>query len=356
MASRRYYIDHGSIFLVPPSLQHRHLRPQWVEDRIHHRHVGPWYSLHARLLRLGEILCSGAIPVVGVSAGTDNHWILLALRSHVHFDLVSPPFRLTCNSQLTVLLVQHLECLLLLLSPGRPSAQHHDCRLRPQHFLAHFGVLWALHWSVRSHSASVYCVSCPLTHLNSLISWTGNFKWTAYAGVPFLLLGTALLIPFRSPDTSVGILVMTQFFCGLGSGLFATCGQLAVMAPVSHQQIAVVMAIWGLFGSIGASIGLAIAGAMWNNILPDQLYNRLPEESKNMSQAIFGNITLQMSFLDGTPEREAVVGAYGDVMRKMVIAGSCFMPLCLLSIFVWRNINVKKLEKEEGAQTKGNVW
>ena len=60
--------------------------------------------------------------------------------------------------------------------------------------------------------------------------------------------------------------------------------------------------------------------------------------------------------MDGTPERDAVVGAYGDVMRKMVIAGACFMPVCLLSIYVWRNVNVKKLEQEEGGQTKGNVW
>lgn len=111
-----------------------------------------------------------------------------------------------------------------------------------------------------------------------------------------------------------------------------------------------------MFGSVGASIGLAIAGALWNNILPAELTRRLPEESKNMSAQIFGDIVLQMSYPDGSPERDAIVGAYGDVMRKMVIAGAAFMPLIVASIYIWRNINIKKLEEEKGSQTKGNVW
>tara|TARA_R110002003_G_scaffold118_1_gene10522 strand:- start:3774 stop:4700 length:927 start_codon:yes stop_codon:yes gene_type:complete len=188
------------------------------------------------------------------------------------------------------------------------------------------------------------------------ISWSGNFKWTAYTGVPIVLLGTALLIPFRTPSTAPGVLALTQVLVGLGTGIFATCAQLAVMVPVTHQEIAAVTALWGLFGSFGASIGIAIAGALWNNILPQQLYNRLPEASKINSTIIFGDISVQMSFLDGTPERDAVVGAYADVQRKMVITGACFVPLCFASIWIWRNINVKKLEEEKGKQTKGTVF
>ncbi|EOA91626.1 hypothetical protein ACJQWK_03094 [Exserohilum turcicum] len=196
--------------------------------------------------------------------------------------------------------------------------------------------------------------------LDPIVAWwirySGNFKWTAYAGVPIVLLGTALLIPFRSPSTNPGVLAFTQVLVGLGTGIFTTCAQLAVMAPVTHQEVAVVNAIYGLFGSFGSSIGFAIAGAMWNNILPEQLLMRLPESRKADYRTIFGDIEVQKSFLDGTPERDAVVGAYGNVQRKMVITGACFVPLCLACIFIWKNINVKKLEEEKGKQTKGNVF
>jgi MFS family permease len=188
------------------------------------------------------------------------------------------------------------------------------------------------------------------------ISWSGNFKWTAYTGVPVMILGTALLIPFRTPSTSPGVLAFTQVLVGLGTGIFATCAQLAVMVPVTHQEIAAVNALWGLFGSFGSSIGFAIAGAMWNNMLPQQLYERLPEASKANATIIFGDLVTQISFLDGTPERDAVVGAYSHVMRLMVIAGVCLVPFCMASIYLWKNVNVRKLEEEQGKQTKGTVF
>lgn len=197
-------------------------------------------------------------------------------------------------------------------------------------------------------------VFAPL--IGALISYTGNFKWVAMTGVPITLLGTALLIPYRQPDAPIGVLAFTQVLVGLGTGIFSTCGQLAVMAPVTHQQIASVNALWGLFGGFGSSIGFSIAGAIWNGVTPGKLYELLPAESKDQSALIFGNITLQMSFLEGTAERDAVVGAYAHSQRLMVIAGAATVPLCIASIWVWKNINVKKLEQEHGKQTKGVVF
>ena len=192
--------------------------------------------------------------------------------------------------------------------------------------------------------------------IGGIISYTGNFKWVAMTGVPILLIGTALLIPFRQPDAPVGVLALTQVLVGLGTGIFATCAQLAIMVPITHQQVAVVNALWGLFGGFGSSIGYSIAGAMWNGITPGKLYELLPEASKDLSPAIFGNITLQMSFADGTPERDAVVGAYAHTQRLQVITGTCIVPLCIAAIFFWKNINVKNLEKKHGTQTKGLVF
>ncbi|KAJ3479137.1 hypothetical protein NLG97_g8398 [Lecanicillium saksenae] len=185
-----------------------------------------------------------------------------------------------------------------------------------------------------------------------LISYTSDFKWTAYTGVPIMLLGTALLIPFRSPNAPISMLVFTQFLIGLGSEIFSAYSTLAIMAPVTHQYITAVSAIGSLFGGVGASIGIAIAGAMWNNMIPDQLRQRLPEELKANATTIYGDMRIQMAFEDGTPGRDAVVGAYA---RLMVIVGAAFMRLCLLCVFSWKYINVRKIEEEQGKQTKGMI-
>ncbi|KAI0973813.1 MFS general substrate transporter [Xylaria arbuscula] len=188
------------------------------------------------------------------------------------------------------------------------------------------------------------------------ISRTGAVKWAAIGGIPFVVLGTVLLVEFRKPGTQVGLLVLFQILNGIGDGIWAPVGQLAVMASVPHQQVAVGLALYGLFGSIGSAIGNAIAGAIWNNVLPQKLEEFLPADVKNQTAEIFGSIVVQQSYPFGTPERDAIVAAYGDVQRKLVIAGSAFLPLAVIFIFVWKNINVKKLEATHGTQSKGTIF
>ncbi len=149
---------------------------------------------------------------------------------------------------------------------------------------------------------------------------------------------------------------MCQVFNGISSEIWSLTAQLAIMSRVTHQEIAVALALWGLFGSIGASVGLAIAGALWTNIFPAKLYEFLPEESKDMAGEIFGSITVQLSYPMGSPIRDAIIAAYGDVQRKMVIAGAAFLPACLLCLLLWKNVNVKTLEETRGKQSWGNVF
>lgn len=170
-----------------------------------------------------------------------------------------------------------------------------------------------------------------------------------------MLLGTALLIPLRVPETHVGLLVMTQLLVGIGTAFFTTCGQLAAMVPVTHQEIAVVLAVWGMFGTVGSAIGSAIAGGIWNNVFLPTLTNNLPEGSKELAPSIFADLVLQLSYEDGTLERDAIIDTYAYVQRLILIAGVAVMPLTIASIFMWKNINVRKLEEEQAKQTKGMV-
>lgn len=143
---------------------------------------------------------------------------------------------------------------------------------------------------------------------------------------------------------------MCQVFHGISGGIWAMTGPLALMASVSHQEIAVVLALHGMFASIGRSIGLGISGAIWNNDLPVELYRELPDSAKNQTAALFGDIRLQMRDPIGTPIRDAVILAYGTVQRRMVIAGCAILPFIVASVVVWKNLPIDR------KQTKGNVF
>lgn len=179
----------------------------------------------------------------------------------------------------------------------------------------------------------------------------GRYYWPAVSGIPFVIIGTALLIHFRHPGTDIGYLVMCQVFHGICGGIWAMTGPLAIMASVDHQEIAVVLAIYGMFGSIGQAIGFAVSGSMWTNDMPKELLKHLPSNAKNETMAIYGDINKQMAFPIGSPIRDGVIAAYGVVQRQMVIAGCAFLPFIIVSVLVWRNLPIK-----ERKQTKGTVF
>jgi len=204
---------------------------------------------------------------------------------------------------------------------------------------------------LNAYSLTSYVLS-PFVAL--LVRFTGEVKWTGMAGVPIYILGTGLLVHFRTPDAQVGYLAMCQILVGFSTGILVLTSQLALMYSIAQADVAIGLALYALFGSIGSSTGVAIAGGMWTNILPYKIADYLPADAKDQAAAIYGDITLQMAEPIGSPIRDAVIAAYGDVMHKMVIAGVCLIPLLVIAVWVWRNKNVKEVQEKERAQ-RGNV-
>ncbi|KAI1475353.1 hypothetical protein K445DRAFT_314456 [Daldinia sp. EC12] len=225
------------------------------------------------------------------------------------------------------------------------------------YYSSYLQVVHGLSISIANYVLNAYSLTSYFTgpFIALYIRYTGHVKYPALVAIPIYLLGTALIIYFRVPGAQVGYLAMCQVFVGFGVGMINQMSQLITMASVRHQDVAVALAIYGLFGSVGSSVGYAVAGGIWTNLLPVKLHEFLPEDSKNMTAEIYGDITKQMEYPIGTPIRDAVIEAYGDVMRKMVIVGSALIPLTIICVIVWKNINVKKLETVE-KRSRGNVF
>jgi hypothetical protein len=139
-----------------------------------------------------------------------------------------------------------------------------------------------------------------------------------------MLLRTAFSILLRQPSNHIVILVVAQLLVGIGSSLSTARSQLAITAAVIHQEIAIVLAIWSMFASVGSSIGSAIAGGVWNIVFLSILHRDLPDGSKDQSNAIFSDMVVQMSYADGTPGRDTIIETYAYVQR-------------LVSLLVWQS-------------------
>jgi hypothetical protein len=182
-----------------------------------------------------------------------------------------------------------------------------------------------------------------------LIRWTGRFKWLAmYFGVPLTILGVGLMVVFRQPGVNIGYIVMCQIFIAFAGGTLVICEQMAAMAATDHQHVAVVLAIEGMFASIGGAIGQSIAAGIWTGVFPKRLAEYLPEGAKADTSLIYGDITKQLSYPFGSEERVAINRAYGDAQRYMLTVGTCILVLAIFAVALWRDIRVKDFKQVKG--------
>ena len=153
------------------------------------------------------------------------------------------------------------------------------------------------------------------------------------------------MIRFRGPEANQGELVMCQIFVAIGGGTMAFLTQLAVMAVVSHQDTAAVLAILGTVTSIGGAVGLAISGAIWTNTLPQQLAQNLPASINNQSTTIFGSLTDQLSYPRGSPERDAIIASYAYTQKILYIVATAVSTGALFLAFGLKDVHLKEIRQ-----------
>ncbi|KAI4142646.1 MAG: hypothetical protein L6R39_004865 [Caloplaca ligustica] len=205
-----------------------------------------------------------------------------------------------------------------------------------------------------SYVVQTYTVGSVLCSLavGLLIHYTGRYKPAClYFGIPLSILGLGLMINFRRPDGDIGYIVMCQIFISFAAGTIIICDEIAIMAAASHQHIAVVLAVLGMFGNIGGAVGLTVAAAIWQGVFPKKLAEYLPPSELPNLPIIYADITAQLSYPVGSPARIAIQHAYGDAQMRLLVAGTAVWVVGIVAVVMWRDIKVIGIQ-----QTKGHVF
>ncbi|KAK5940428.1 hypothetical protein PMZ80_006843 [Knufia obscura] len=217
------------------------------------------------------------------------------------------------------------------------------------YFYSMLQVVWALSVTEASYISSIFrvgqCLWCLGVGL--AIRYSGRFKWLAvYVGMPFNMLAIGLMIYFRRSDQDIGFIALTQILVSFAGGTIVICGELAMMAPSDQQHLAVILAILNLFASIGSAIGGTISTTIWTSLFYRKLVQYMPAGSDAAST--YASLVTQLSYEEGSPEREAINRAYGETQRYMLITSLCFVAIAYVCVFLWRDISVKNLKQVKG--------
>jgi hypothetical protein len=99
---------------------------------------------------------------------------------------------------------------------------------------------------------------------------TGKYEWLNIATLILMLL-TTISIAMSSPSTPVWTTIFSLGIAGLAIGSMLIVTLLALISAVEHKEQAVVTSLQYGFRSTGSVIGVAIASAVFQNVLNSQL-------------------------------------------------------------------------------------
>lgn len=156
------------------------------------------------------------------------------------------------------------------------------------------------------------------------------------------------MIKFRTPGTSIGLVIMCEVFSSLSASAFLPLEQAAIMTVVEQRDLSASLALLGVVTSIGGAVGQAISGAIWTNTLPSRLAQYLPDELKGDAALIYGDLTVQLGYEWGSAGREAIVRAYGDTQKYMLIASVAAAVGSLVWVCLLKDHTLKDKEQTVG--------
>ncbi|KAI0099625.1 MFS general substrate transporter [Nemania sp. FL0031] len=181
-----------------------------------------------------------------------------------------------------------------------------------------------------------------------LIRRSDRFKWLAVAALPVHIIGGALMIIFRRPDSPIFLVIMCQVLLTLGGSTLVVCEQMAVMSVAKHAELASAIAILSLATYIGSAMGSSLSGAIWNSTLPGALAELLPELSPAQLNHIASDLKKQLSYPMGSPTRTAIIAAYAKSQARMCIVGTLVSLLEIGAVLVWRDIRLSQSKQVRG--------
>lgn len=202
-------------------------------------------------------------------------------------------------------------------------------------------VVWNQSITNATYISNIYRPGSCLSALvfGFLIRWTRRFKWVAlYFAIPLMMLGVGLMIQFRQPDVDIGYIVMTQLFVAFAGGPIVICVELAMMSTVTHQEIAAILAILDLFGSVGTAVGSTVSAAIWTGSFPAALHRHLPPGAP--IESIYSSIYSQLGYAAGSPIRHGIALAYAESQRYMLITSVCLLAGALICVVFWRDVKL----------------
>ena len=171
------------------------------------------------------------------------------------------------------------------------------------------------------------------------ITKSGKYKKYPIAGAVLVILAMLWLTTLAA-STPVWVICTQLFVFGAGLGLIMQVVVLVVQNSVPVDQIGTATSSNNYFREVGASLGVAIFGAMFTTRLTENLFDVFAGAGMDPAAAGEATATLQPAALEALPEpvRDGIVTAYADSLAPVFWYLIPFLVLALVLAFFLKQI------------------
>jgi SIT family siderophore-iron:H+ symporter-like MFS transporter len=191
--------------------------------------------------------------------------------------------------------------------------------------------------------ASLYSFTSVLTGfaLGMIVYKVRRLKWFIVAGTCLFLVAFGLLIHYRGSPSSSGQagIIGAEVLLGFAGGMFPYPAQASIQAATKHEHVAVITGLYLATYNVGSALGGCVSGAIWTQVLPSTLEDRLaPFGNSTLAASTYGNpFGIIAEYPVGTPVRTAIIDAYQYAQRLLCITGICLSVLLIGFALTLRN-------------------
>ncbi len=149
-----------------------------------------------------------------------------------------------------------------------------------------------------------------------------------------LILVCVIILTTLDESSPKWLLMIGFFFLGSGHGAMLTITLLACLAAVDHSEQAVITSATYAFRSVGGTLGITVASAVYQNVLKVQLWERfgsLPGAAEEI-----GRIREDLDELNHLPEgwHDGVIASFMEAFRSVwfLLLGLTLLGLISISL------------------------
>jgi MFS family permease len=194
---------------------------------------------------------------------------------------------------------------------------------------------------------STFTVAPMAVVTGQLITKTGRYRWSIWAGWLISVLGLGLLVLLKV-DTTIPQWIFIDLVSGIGLGILYPGIQFQLQAASSNKDMAFAVSMFVFFRSFGQALGVAIGGVIFQN----QMVKNLQKYPQFVSRAseLAKDAAALVEIIKETPAGQGKLElrtAYTDSLRTVYIF---LTALAGVSLFV--TIFIKSYDLNVGLETE----